>query len=163
MGGLRGHGRDIWREIAERPGAPPERRIVPLPLQQFGTASLRALIEGAALVVPCFGYRATTLPLIGADGERLVLSADRGGDSVDDACRVRLADGRSLPNIFGIGLGSGFRTTASMGCEPNFSGQVNSLWLYQNDIGALIHRAIRSLAGATSVVEEPAHVLGSGD
>jgi hypothetical protein len=30
-----------------------------------------------------------------------------------------------------------------MGCEPNFNGQANSLWLYQNDMGALIYHAIQ--------------------
>ena len=29
-----------------------------------------------------------------------------------------------------------------MGGENNFTGQVNSLWLYQNDIGATIYRGI---------------------
>jgi hypothetical protein len=32
-----------------------------------------------------------------------------------------------------------------MGGEPNFNGQANSLWLYQNDIGAVIYRAIQDL------------------
>jgi hypothetical protein len=31
-----------------------------------------------------------------------------------------------------------------MGCEPNFDGQANSLWLYQNDIGGLIYRGIHA-------------------
>jgi hypothetical protein len=33
-----------------------------------------------------------------------------------------------------------------MGGEPNFDGQANSLWLYHNDIGAIIYRAIHELA-----------------
>ena len=33
-----------------------------------------------------------------------------------------------------------------MGGEPNFDGQANSLWLYHNDIGAIIYRAIDELA-----------------
>ena len=33
-----------------------------------------------------------------------------------------------------------------MGGEPNFDGQANSLWLYQNDIGGVIYRAIHELA-----------------
>jgi hypothetical protein len=32
-----------------------------------------------------------------------------------------------------------------MGCEPNFDGQANSLWLYQNDIGGLIYHGIQNL------------------
>jgi hypothetical protein len=45
-------------------------------------------------------------------------------------------------NLRDIGLGTGYRLPASMGGEPNFDGQANSLWLYQNDIGEVIDRAI---------------------
>jgi hypothetical protein len=37
-----------------------------------------------------------------------------------------------------------------MGCEPNFNGQANSLWLYQNDMGALIYRAIQAMLAGTA-------------
>ena len=50
-----------------------------------------------------------------------------------------------LANVFGIGLGTGFRPTEAMGCEPNFNGQANSLWLYKNDMGALIYHAIQAM------------------
>jgi hypothetical protein len=60
-----------------------------------------------------------------------------------------------LPNVYGIGLGSGFRPSRGMGCEPNFSGQANSLWLYQNDIGGTIYSGIheRKAAPADTVVQ----------
>ena len=65
-------------------------------------------------------------------------------DAVGDDCRLVLADSSVLPNVYGIGLGTGFRPSLGMGCEPNFSGQANSLWLYQNDIGAAIYRGIHA-------------------
>lgn len=145
LGGLRGNGRDLWRQIARRPGAEPEPRVATVPLESLDPASLRAAISQAALVVPAFGYRAATLPVLDAHGRRLPLNADSGGVSVDDQCRLMLADGAVLPNVFGIGLGSGYRPSGSMGGEPNFKGQANSLWLYQHDIGAVIYRAIHAL------------------
>jgi hypothetical protein len=144
LGGLRGNGRDIWRQIAHRPQTMPEPRVVSQPLQQFSAAALRLAIEEAALVIPAFGYHAATLPIFDPEGRRLELSADDNRASVDDDCRILLADGRALPNVFGIGLGSGYRPSGSMGGEPNFEGQANSLWLYQNDIGAVIYRAIQA-------------------
>jgi hypothetical protein len=99
--------------------------------------------------VPCLGYRSTTLPVFDEKGRRLALRADANGSAVSDDCRLLLADGAKLSNIFGIGLGSGFRPSAEMGCEPNFSGQANSLWLYQNDIGGLIFQAIHTQASAS--------------
>ena len=56
--------------------------------------------------------------------------------------RLLLGDGTSLANLLCIGLGTGYRLPARMGGEPNFDGQANSLWLYQNDIGEVIYRAI---------------------
>lgn len=146
MGGLRGHGRDVWRRITRRPNVPPETRVAVLALQDFSPPDLRTMIEEAALVVPCLGYRSVTLPIYDPSGLRLALKADSNGDVVDESCRLRLESGEALSNVFGIGLGTGFRPTASMGCEPNFTGQANSLWLYQNDIGALIYRAIQAIS-----------------
>jgi hypothetical protein len=114
---LRGNGRDLWRQIERRPGAIAEPRVVAMPLASLGEEKLRAFIESAALVVPAFGYRARTLPLFDAQDRRLALNADSGGASVDDRCRMMLADGRVLPNVFGIGLGSGYRPSGSMGGE----------------------------------------------
>jgi hypothetical protein len=145
MGGLRGHGRDMWRQIACRPGTTPEPRVTVLAEQDFTRAELQAMLDEAALVAPCLGYRSATLPVFDPDGRRLALSADNNGDAVGDDCRLLLADGSKLANVFGIGLGTGFRPTETMGCEPNFNGQANSLWLYQNDMGALIYHAIQAM------------------
>lgn len=142
MGGLRGHGRDIWRRIMARPGCEPETRIAILDVADLDADGLRSLMDEAALVAPCLGYRSATLPIIDEAGHRLALRADANGDAVGDDCRLVLADGSVLPNVYGIGLGTGFRPSLAMGCEPNFSGQANSLWLYQNDIGATIYRGI---------------------
>jgi hypothetical protein len=104
------------------------------------------LIAEAALVVPCFGYRSAMMPVFNAAGTRLSLNADLGGIAVGEQSRLLLSDGTSLPNLFGIGLGTGYKLPSSMGGEPNFDGQANSLWLYHNDIGAIIYRAIHELA-----------------
>jgi hypothetical protein len=118
-------------------------------MQDLSPEALRRLIEDAALVVPCLGYRSATLPVFDEKGHRLALRADANAAAVSDDCRMLIADETKLSNIFGIGLGSGFRPGAEMGCEPNFSGQANSLWLYQNDIGALIFQAIRTQTSAS--------------
>ena len=146
MGGLRGFGREMWRQVAQRPRTTPEPRVVSMDMQRLSTGELGAMIAEAALVVPSFGYRSAMLPVFDAGGERLTLNADLGGVAVGEQSRLLLADGTSLPNLFGIGLGTGYKLPPSMGGEPNFDGQANSLWLYHNDIGAIIYRAIHELA-----------------
>ena len=145
MGGLRGFGREMWRQIAERPRTTPEPRVVTMDMQRLSTAGLVAMIAEAALVVPSFGYRSVMLPVFDAGGARLALNAELGGVAVGEQSRLLLSDGTSVPNLFGIGLGTGYKLPSSMGGEPNFDGQANSLWLYHNDIGAIIYRAIHEL------------------
>ena len=142
LGGLRSDGRDMWRRIAGRPEVAGETRFTVLPILRLYRGELRDLLEGAALVIPAFGYCSATLPIYDVHGHRLVLNADIGGRNVAQDCRLLLADGRTLPTVFGIGLGTGFRPFGAMGGEPNFSGQANSLWLYQNGIGAMVHRGV---------------------
>jgi hypothetical protein len=146
MGGLRGFGREMWRQIALRPRTTPEPRVASMDMQRLSAEELGAMIAEAALVVPSFGYRSAMLPVFDAAGMRLSLNADLGGIAVGEQSRLLLGDGTSVPNLFGIGLGTGYKLPSSMGGEPNFDGQANSLWLYHNDIGAIIYRAIHELA-----------------
>lgn len=143
LGGLRGNGRDIWRQLTGRPQAQPEPRVLTALLGDYTAKDLRAVLEDAAVVIPAFGYSAATLPVFTHRKRRLGLQADAGRATVDDTGRILLADGQTLPNVFGIGLGNGYRPSGSMGGEPNFTGQANSLWLYQNDIGALLYHGIQ--------------------
>ena len=79
------------------------------------------MIAEAALVVPSFGYRSTMLPVFDAGGARLSLNADLGGIAVGEQSRLLLSDGTSVPNLFGIGLGTGYKLPASMGGDKNWS------------------------------------------
>jgi hypothetical protein len=128
MGGLRGFGREMWRQIALRPHTKPEPRVVSMDMQRLSAGELSTMIAEAALVVPCFGYRSAMLPVFDADGVRLTLNAELGGIAVGEHSRLLLSDGTSLRNLFGIGLGTGYKLPSSMGGEPNFDGQANSLW-----------------------------------
>jgi hypothetical protein len=150
MGGLRGFGREMWRQIALRPRTTPEPRVVTMDMQALTAGELSAMVTEAALVVPSFGYRSEMLPVFDANGERLTLNAELGGIAVAESSRLLLSNGTSLPNLYGIGLGTGYKLPPSMGGEPNFNGQANSLWLYHNDIGAIIYRAIHEQARASA-------------
>jgi hypothetical protein len=144
LGGLRGDGRTLWRRMQGHGDLPPERRAEVAPLGAFDGATLRALLDAADLIVPAFGYRLATVPVYGPDGEPIPLACS--GPSVDADARLRTASGGVLGNVFGIGLGSGFRPWGTMAGEPGFQGQQNSLWLYQHGLGALIHDGVRRWA-----------------
>jgi hypothetical protein len=109
------------------------------------------------VIVAALGYRPRTLPVHDESGAPIAL---RGGGLdmqplVDDLCRVVDAAGRPIPGLFGLGLANGFVPSGRLGGESSFVGQANGLWLWQNDIGALIVNQVRSAcadgeAGATS-------------
>jgi hypothetical protein len=144
LGGLRGDGREVWRRIHGLTGAPADGRVAIQPLHGIAPAKLRALLDAAGLIVPAFGYRLATVPIFAADGRRIMPALS--GPSVDSDSRLMRADGPPLANVFGIGLGSGFRPWGAMAGEPSFQGQQNSLWLYQNGLGELIHEGVRRYA-----------------
>jgi hypothetical protein len=125
--------------------------MLPLADPHLSSATLRTMLDEAAVIVPAFGYRASTVPIFDAEARRLPLRADCGGPAVGRDARVLLADGGQLPNIFGIGLGTDFRPWGKMGGEPSFDGQANSLWLYQNDIGAVVYRGVQECLGGGGI------------
>jgi hypothetical protein len=141
LGGLRGDGRELWRRMRGLGGAPREDRATARPIGTMRPEELRRLLDAADLIVPAFGYRLRTVPVFDSDGRRVALA--QSGPVVDAESRLRTEGGLALPNVFGVGLGSGFRPWGEMGGEASFSGQQNSLWLYQHGLGALIHQGVR--------------------
>lgn len=141
LGGLRGDGRDVWRRMQGLADGPVEERVAAQPIAALSAEELCNRLDTADLIVVAFGYRLATVPVYAADGSRIRL-ADHG-PAVDATARLRTADGTVLPNVFGVGLGSGFRPWGPMSGEPGFHGQQNSLWLYQHGLGALIYHGVR--------------------
>ena len=67
------------------------------------------------------------------------------------------AGGNPLPHLFAIGLAAGFVPYGKLGGEKSFRGQANGLWLWQNDVGAMIADAILSPGlGEDYALESPA-------
>src|SRR5579885_2091192 len=148
LGGLRGDGRELWRRLTGCPGTRPEPRVAMRMAPHFGTAEIVRLLREAALIVPAFGYRAATLPVYDAQQHRILLAGETGASvSVGRDAHLLCADGSAVPNVFAIGLGTGYRPIAAMGGEPSFAGQQNSLWLMQNDLGRVVYEGVRAALG----------------
>lgn len=153
FGGLRFDSRELLMGALEIGDRSPDCRFQLHPLDappnntQSAVASAadqsrsRQLLDQADLVISCLGYTPRALPVLDVDGKRLRLLAQQpGGRLVSSQCGVLDESGEELPGLFGIGLAAGFRPGKAMGGEPSFHGQVNGLWLWQNDVGALIAR-----------------------
>jgi hypothetical protein len=148
LGGLRGDGREIWRRMRGLADTGPDKRVVAQRIQSLAREELISLLDNADLIVPALGYRMATVPVFDANGDRIPLA--RTGPSVGPDSRLLAADGSSIPNVFGIGLGSGFIPWGDMAGEKSFAGQQNSLWLCQNGLGEMIYHGARDCAAATS-------------
>ena len=123
----------------------PDDRAVLRPMLDMPRADLATLLEDADLIVSAFGYRLATVPVFDRHGYPLPLA--QTGSAVGSDSRLLDADGRSIPGLFGVGLGSGFTPWGGMSGEDSFTGQQNSLWLYQHGLGELIHNGTRHHAG----------------
>ena len=137
LAGFRLEARELVLRMLGIDGRAPDPRVA---LHRLGEddARSRTILSQADLVIAALGYRPVGLPLTGAAGKPLALAADAGEPMVDRHCRVLDMRGVPVPGVYGIGLAAGFVPWGSLGGEASFSGQANGLWLWQNDVGAMI-------------------------
>jgi hypothetical protein len=146
LGGLQGDGREVWRRIHGKPGALRDDRAVTIPIDGRDPSELIALLDDADLIIPALGYRLAAPPIFDAEGRPVGLAST--GPAVGPDSRLLATDGTAIPGLFGVGLGSGFTPWGQMSGEVSFSGQQNSLWLYQNGLGEMIYSSTHRLAEA---------------
>jgi hypothetical protein len=161
LAGLRMESRTLARRILRIGDADPESRVrlIPLDRSQPLPRESRDAIENAGLIITAFGYRPATPAFFDAAGGPIALQSDDASAAlplVDTKCRVLDRAGNVLPNVYGVGLASGFRYTGALGGEPSFTGQTNGLWLYQNDIGDMLRRQM--IQAPSKILERAEHV-----
>lgn len=143
LAGLRLESRELLMQLRGIGGRSPEPRMRMHRLRQEDPEAVR-LIDSAHLVVAALGYRPNALRILDEYGAETLLFAHTGPSAplVDDQCRVMDGHGRPIAGLFGIGLAAGFVPRGKLGGEPSFTGQANGLWLWQNDIGSIIVKAV---------------------
>ncbi|OBI89251.1 hypothetical protein A9X00_21360 [Mycobacterium sp. 1245805.9] len=159
LGGLQGDGREVWRRMHGKPGTEPDDRAVALPMGGLSRADLLGLLTDCDLIIPALGYRLAAPPIFDARGARVPVA--RTGPSVDANARLLADSGTPVPGVFAVGLGSGFLPWGAMAGEESFSGQQNSLWLYQNGLGKLIHDSTRRRARRLALDAQPTETSSS--
>ncbi len=143
LAGFRLDSRDLVMRLRGIAGRPAEPRVVCRVLEASEDAASRAILDQADLVIACLGYQPQALPLLDEAGEPIPLAADIARQPlVDGFCRVIDAQRQPIAGLYGIGLAAGFVPHGRLGGEPSFSGQANGLWLWQNDVGALIAESL---------------------
>jgi Pyridine nucleotide-disulphide oxidoreductase len=145
LSGFRLDSRELIMRARGIGGRPAEPR---LQLHRLGVddAASFEILDNADLVIAALGYRPRALPVFDQEGRAVTLHSETTPQArlVDNYCRVMDASGTPLPHLFAIGLAAGFVPYGKLGGEKSFRGQANGLWLWQNDVGALIADAITS-------------------
>jgi hypothetical protein len=136
LAGLRLESRELLKRLMGI-GGTLESRVRLLKIYAGKEDEIKKCLNDAFMIVPAFGYRPRTVPMYSESG-RILFSADNGGPLVNKHCQVIGSQGEAIPNVYGVGLASGFVPWGAMGGEPGFKGQTNGLWLYQNNIGEMI-------------------------
>lgn len=137
LAGFRLEARELVLRMLAIDGRSPDPRLALHRITGDDDAVARAHVAEADLVVAALGYRPFALP-IAREGTPVALAAHDGAPMVDPHCRVLDAQGAAIPGLFGIGLAAGFVPWGPLGGEASFRGQANGLWLWQNDVGAMI-------------------------
>ena len=137
LGGFRLEARELALRMLGVDGRAPDPRVRTLRIAD-DDAEARRTVREADLVIAALGYRPLALPLADRRGRPLALAAHADRPMVDDRCRVLDANDLPIPGLYGIGLAAGFVPSGPLGGERSFTGQANGLWLWQNDVGAMI-------------------------
>ncbi|MDB5703308.1 MAG: aminotransferase DegT [Sphingomonas bacterium] len=138
LAGFRLEARELALRMLQVDGRQPDPRVATHHIAGDGDAAARAILAGADLVIAALGYRPHALAVSDSKGAPIALAAHSGTAMVDRHCRVLDARGEPIPGLFGIGLAAGFVPWGALGGEASFSGQANGLWLWQNQVGAMI-------------------------
>jgi UDP-N-acetylglucosamine 2-epimerase len=158
LAGFRLDARELARRALGIGDAPPEPRLRLHGLTGDGDQSEAwRILDEADLVIAALGYRPRGLRLLDSDGQPILLAAHaaRGAALVDRECRVVDQSLHPVPGVFALGLAAGFVPNGALGGESSFVGQTNGLWLWQNDIGAMIMQSCRGERLAASRRKAP--------
>lgn len=151
LGGFRLEARDLVVRMLGIDGRVADPRVALHRIAPGTDEIAQAIVRDADVVIGALGYRPHALPVDG-----IALSADMGAAMVDRHCRVMDAQGAPIPGLYGIGLAAGFVPWGKLGGEPSFRGQANGLWLWQNDVGAMIVDQLLGASVADGAIEAAA-------
>lgn len=142
-GGLRSDARALAWEATREDRCSPVRAVALVDEPGPRADAVRAL-DAAGAVVAGVGYFPRLPRLCRPDGGPLRLAVDQAGTLVTERAQVVSEDGTVLPELLAFGLGAGPPATGDLAGEPSYLGRLDSVSLYQAEVGRI---ALASLLG----------------
>ena len=140
--GLRGDAFELAREVINENSV--DNPIKLITLSQTMIAEIKEALDVADLIVPAFGYRASTVPILDEKDNEIELAFNDTGLVVDHMTRVIKKNGEPINNILAYGLGAGMMPSNNVGGEQGLNRRVDGVWLFQNDVGKIAFSTIAS-------------------
>ena len=137
LAGLRMDSRELYMRMSGIIPSEPEDRVT-LHTAPFNESKLEKELQEAGAVILALGYRFNMIPVYDIAHNLLEFAGTSSGRWVNSDCQVICQDGTPIPNLYLIGLASGFIPSGELGGESSFTGQTNGIWYYQNAMGKII-------------------------
>ena len=109
-------------------------------------ATAAEALDRAGAVIAAVGYQANLPSITWADRRPIRLATTESGLQVTEDARLGTAEGTELPQLLAFGLGAGQKATGILAGEPSYTGRLDSVRLYQNEVGGIV---LDSLLGST--------------
>lgn len=137
LAGLRMKSRELFMEMEGMYADKHEERVILKYNNEAKERILNDLME-ADLIILALGYKFNFIPIYNRQGQQIRLIGEVTGRWVNQECALLDAENQVIPNIFAVGLASGYIPGGKLGGEPSFKGQTNGIWYYQNVIGEIV-------------------------
>ena len=137
-GGLRADAHGLAWQATHGVRANGPVRAILLADEPGARATAAEALDKAGAVIAAVGYEAN-LPAIGwHDGRPVRLATTDGSLRVTGRARLVTAEGTELPQLLAFGLGAGQPATGVLAGEPSFTGRLDAVRLYQNEVGGIV-------------------------
>ena len=136
-GGLRADARGLaWAATHDGRAAGPVRAVC---LDDEGARRTAAeALGGAGAVIAAVGYEANLPSITWPDRRPIRLATTESGLQVTEQARLVAADGTELPQLLALGLGAGQKATGVLAGEPSYTGRLDAVRWYQNEVGGIV-------------------------
>lgn len=146
--GLRADARALAWAATHQGRRPGPVRAVALVDEPRARAAAETALDTAGAVLAGVGYQPNVPTLRRPDGRPLRLATDLTGLQVTERAQLVSVEGAVVPELLAFGLGAGLPASGALAGEPWYSGRLDSVRLYQAEVGRIVLDAL--LGGAHS-------------
>ena len=137
-GGLRADAHGLaWAATHDGRAAGPVRAISLID-EEGARATAAEALDRAGAVIAAVGYEANLPAITWPDRRPIRLATTESGLQVTEQARLVSAEGTELPQLLAFGLGAGQKATGMLAGEPSYTGRLDAVRLYQNEVGGIV-------------------------